>query len=92
MPCRAPVSTPDFPYRVGRCRPVPNCAAKDEVYFGFKGGLRITDYGLIVHAPLLPAYGHDSTGRDPLFLNSAIQSLDRQQELKQHHKLPSNAI
>ena len=22
----------------------------------FKGGLRITDYGLIVHAPLLPAY------------------------------------
>ena len=21
------------------------CAAKDEAYFGFKGGLRITDYG-----------------------------------------------
>ena len=29
------------------------CAAKDEHYFGFKGGLLITDYGLIVHAPLL---------------------------------------
>ena len=42
------------------------CAAKDEAYFGFKGGLRITDYGLIVHAPLLQAYGHDSTCRDAL--------------------------
>ena len=42
------------------------CAAKDEAYFGFKGGLRITDYGLIVHAPLLQAYGHDSTCRDDL--------------------------
>ena len=71
------------------------CAAKDEVYFGFKGGLRITDYGLIVHAPLLPAYGHDSTGRDPLLAglqtptqvlgDSAFLALDRQQELKQHH-------
>ena len=53
---------------VGAC-PAPTLgygAAKDEVYFGFKGGLRITDYGLIVHAPLLPAYGHDSTCRDPL--------------------------
>ena len=29
------------------------CAAKDEAYFGFKGGVRITDYGLIVHAPLV---------------------------------------
>ena len=68
------------------------CAAKDEVYFGFKGGLRITDYGLIVHAPLLPAYGHDSTCRDPLLAtptqvlgDSAFLALDRQQELKQHH-------
>ena len=82
---------------VGAC-PVPTlgyCAAKDEVYFGFKGGLRITDYGLIVHAPLLPAYGHDSTGRDPLLAglqtptqvlgDSAFLALDRQQELKQHH-------
>jgi hypothetical protein len=42
------------------------CAAKDEEYFGFKGGLRITDYGLIVHAPLLQAYGHDSQCRDDL--------------------------
>lgn len=31
------------------------CAAKQEDYFGFQGGLRITDYGLIVHAPLLQA-------------------------------------
>lgn len=42
------------------------CAAKDEEYFGFKGGLRITNYGLIVHAPLLQAYGHDSQCRDDL--------------------------
>ena len=42
------------------------CAAKEEIYFGFKDGLRITDYGLIVHAPLLPTYGHDSICRDAL--------------------------
>ena len=82
---------------VGACPPptLGYCAAKDEVYFGFKGGLRITDYGLIVHAPLLPAYGHDSTCRDPLLAglqtptqvlgDSAFLALDRQQELKQHH-------
>jgi hypothetical protein len=68
------------------------CAAKDEAYFGFKGGLRITDYGLIVHAPLLQAYGHDSTCRDALLAglsaptqvvgDSAFLDLDRQQELK----------
>ena len=82
---------------VGAC-PAPTLgygAAKDEVYFGFKGGLRITDYGLIVHAPLLPAYGHDSTCRDPLLAglqtptqvlgDAAFLALDRQQELKQHH-------
>ena len=28
-----------------------SCAAKDEAYFGFKGGVRITDYGLIVPCP-----------------------------------------
>ncbi len=53
------------------------CAAKKEAYFGFKGGLRITKDGLIVHAPLLQAYlpaaqgtaqagGHDSKCRDQL--------------------------
>jgi len=42
------------------------CAAKDEDYFGFKGGLRMTDYGLIVHADILQAYGHDATCRDDL--------------------------
>ena len=53
------------------------CAAKKEAYFGFKGGLRITKDGLIVHAPLLQAYlpaaqgtaqagGHDSRCRDLL--------------------------
>jgi len=47
------------------------CAAKGEAYFGFKGGLRMTDYGLIVHAPLLQAYGHDSQSRD-LLLSGVI--------------------
>ncbi len=71
------------------------CAAKDEYYFGFKGGLRITDYGLIVHAPILPAYGHDSTVCDPLLAglqapthvigDAAFIGLDRQQHLQQHH-------
>ena len=42
------------------------CAAKDEAYFGFKGGLRITEYGLLVLADLLQAYGHDSQCRDDL--------------------------
>lgn len=42
------------------------CAAKDEDYFGFKGGLRITAYGLIVSASVLQAYGHDSQCRDAL--------------------------
>lgn len=42
------------------------CAAKDEEYFGFKGGLRITDYGVLVQADLLQAYGHDSQCRDAL--------------------------
>ena len=72
------------------------CAAKDEPYFGFKGGVRITDYGLIVHAPLLPAYGHDSTLCDPLLAgletpthvlgDAAFIGLDRQQQL-QHHPI-----
>ena len=81
------------------------CAAKDEYYFGFKGGLRITDYGLIVHAPLLPAEGHDSTLCDPLLAglhtpthvlgDAAFIGLDRQQQRQQHHihlLTPSNAI
>lgn len=73
------------------------CAAKDERYFGFKGGLRITDYGLIVQAPLLPAYGHDSTCCDPLLAgvpvatrvraDAAFIGLDRQQHLQQNHHL-----
>lgn len=42
------------------------CAAKAEEYFGFKGGVRLTDYGLIVQADLLQAYGHDSQCRDAL--------------------------
>lgn len=71
------------------------CAAKDEYYFGFKGGLRITDYGLIVHAPLLAAQGHDSPCRDALLAglqaptqvigDAAFLALERQQELQQHH-------
>jgi hypothetical protein len=73
------------------------CAAKDEEYFGFKGGLRITDYGLIVHAPLLQAYGHDSTCRDALLAgvqpdtqvvgDSAFLDLERQQELKDVYQI-----
>jgi len=65
-------------------------AAKDEDYFGFKGGLRITDYGLIVHAPILQAYGHDSTCRDALLTgvepntkvvgDAAFLDRERQQE------------
>ena len=51
------------------------CAAKEEAYFGFKGGLRITDYGLIVHAPLLQAYGHDSQCRDQLLAETPPHTL-----------------
>ena len=45
LPCRAPVSTADFPHRVRRPFPAPTlgyCAAKDERYFGFKGGTHPT--------------------------------------------------
>jgi len=73
------------------------CAAKDEAYFGFKGGLRITDYGLIVQAPLLQAYGHDSTCREALLVglhaptqvvgDAAFLDLDRQQELKERAQI-----
>lgn len=73
------------------------CAAKQEDYFGFKGGLRITDYGLIVHAPILQAYGHDSTCRDALLTgvqpdtqvvgDSAFLDLDRQQELDEVYQI-----
>ena len=73
------------------------CAAKDERYFGFKDGLRITDYGLSVHAPLLPAYGHDSTCCDSLLAgvpaatrvlaDAAFIGLDRQQHLQQNHHI-----
>ena len=73
------------------------CAAKDEEYFGFKGGLRITDYGLIVHAPLLQAYGHDSMCRVDLLAgiqtptqvigDSAFLDLERQQELKEKQQI-----
>jgi len=73
------------------------CAAKDEDYFGFKGGLRITEYGLIVHAPILQAYGHDSTCRDALLTgvvpdtqvvgDSAFLDLERQQELKEIYQI-----
>ena len=74
------------------------CAAKDERYFGFKGGLRITDYGLIVHAPLLPAYGHDSTCCDALLAgvqaptkglaDAAFIALEHQQHLQQTYPIP----
>jgi hypothetical protein len=51
------------------------CAAKKEDYFGFKGGLRITDYGLIVQAPIVQAYGHDSQARETLLWGIAPGSL-----------------
>ena len=73
------------------------CAAKDERYWGFKGGLRIPDYGLMVHAAMRPAYGHDSPCRDSLLAglqtptqvlgDAAFVALDRQQELQQKHHL-----
>ena len=60
---------------------------------------------MIFHAPLLPAYGHDSTCRDALLAglhsptqvlgDAAFLALDRQHELKQHHihlRTPSNAM
>ena len=66
--------------------------AKDEAYFGFKGGLWITDYGLIFHAPLVQAYGHDSTYRDALLAgvlpatkvvgDRAFIDLERKRKLK----------
>ena len=73
------------------------CAAKKEEYFGFKGGLRITDYGLIVHAPLLQAYGHDSKCRDDLLDgvasdtcvlgDTAFLDLDWQQQCQEDHSI-----
>jgi hypothetical protein len=73
------------------------CAAKEEEYFGFKGGLRITDYGLIVHAPLLQAYGHDSQCRDQLLVgvpaytlvlaDAAFLDLEWQQQCQQHQHI-----
>lgn len=68
------------------------CAAKAEEYFGFKGGLRITEYGLIVQADLLQAYGHDSQCRPALLAgirpgttvigDSAFLDLEEQQTLQ----------
>jgi len=70
------------------------CAAKEEHYFGFKGGLRITDYGLIIHAPLLQAYGHDRQCREQLLEgvsaytsvlgDSAFLDLEWQREQQDH--------
>lgn len=72
-------------------------AAKDEEYFGFKGGVRMTAYGLIVHADLLQAYGHDSRCRDallagiqpgtPVVADSAFLDLAWQQQLQTHEQL-----
>ena len=42
------------------------CASKDWFYFGFKGGIRIAENGMIVHAPLLMARSHDSQHTDTL--------------------------
>ncbi len=35
------------------------CAAKDERYYGFKRGLRVSRCGFIIHDPLLNARAHD---------------------------------
>ena len=42
------------------------CASKDWHYFGFKGGIRISANGMIVHAPLLAARPHDSQHTEAL--------------------------
>ena len=42
------------------------CAAKDEHYYGFKCGLRITRCGMITGYPLLPARPHDVNFREVL--------------------------
>jgi len=41
---------------------------KCDYYFGVKGGLRITPFGMIIHAPLLPARPHDSSLTEALLL------------------------
>lgn len=48
------------------------CASKDEYYFGFKGGIRIADNGMIVHAPLLMARPHDSQHREALLSGTPV--------------------
>ena len=51
--------------RSGRDRGFPtladygHCAAKQLDYYGFKLGLRISRWGMIIHYPLLPARPHD---------------------------------
>lgn len=42
------------------------CAAKDLYYYGFKGGLRISQHGMIIHCPLLAARPHDLEHIDTL--------------------------
>jgi hypothetical protein len=59
--------------------------------------VRLTDYGLIVHAPLVQAYGHDSTCRDDLLAgvhpatqvlgDAAFLDLERQQELNDTYQI-----
>lgn len=42
------------------------CAAKDMHYYGFKGGLRMSSKGMIIHCPLLEARPHDLEHIDEL--------------------------
>jgi len=54
------------------------CAAKDERYYGFKLGLRITRHGMITAGLLLPARPHDVNFRDELSENfSGLISADK---------------
>lgn len=73
------------------------CASKDWYYFGFKGGIRIADNGMIVHAPLLTARPHDSQHTDALLAgipagafalaDKAFLDEDRQTTLKEDYDL-----
>jgi hypothetical protein len=73
------------------------CASKDWYYFGFKGGIRIADNGMIVHAPLLAASPHDSQYTDTLLegtptgttgvADKAFIDEDKQTTLQEDHDL-----
>lgn len=71
------------------------CASKGTKYYGFKGGIRISSAGMIVHAQILDARPHDSNFIDDLLHNvpsgttvigdKGFISKDRQTEILDGH-------